>query len=153
MANNKPVGRGTRHGLAMADNDRSDDRVSDPLNRPFADVNRVGQPGDPAWLDMALALLAERRRRVLLSNLADRPGEPVPTEDLVDVVRAHEAPDPGPTDHRTRVAVDLHHVQLPKLADADVIERDAVDGTVRFTGSEELTTLVAEITDLEASST
>lgn len=39
----------------------------------------------------------------------------------------------GPTD-RDRVAARLHHVDLPKLADAGVVDFDPRTGTVRYRG-------------------
>lgn len=35
-------------------------------------------------------------------------------------------------DDPNRVAIDLHHTHLPKLADADIIEYDREHGTIRL---------------------
>lgn len=72
------------------------------------------------------AVLADRRRRRVLSILANTPGT-VREEALAWAVTA-ETYDEGPAgvdenDHReTRIA--LHHRDLPKLSGADLVDRD-----------------------------
>jgi hypothetical protein len=87
-------------------------------------------------------MLANERRRHLLEYLTHRPGEVVPVDVLEDAVMERERPAPGPLRHRHRVQIDLHHVQLPKLADAGVIEHDPVESTVRYIGPDELADLL-----------
>lgn len=88
-------------------------------------------------------LLTNSRRRLLLSYLTGRGDDPASVDDLVDAVAERERPDPGPATHRDRIAIDLHHVHLPKLADVGVIDYDPVAGTVRYDGSGELESLLA----------
>lgn len=88
-------------------------------------------------------LLESPRKRRLLAHLVDRPDVPISVDELVDAVADGERSAPGPETHRRRVAIALHHVHLPKVADAGVIEYDPVAGTVRYDGSEALEYLLA----------
>ena len=70
-------------------------------------------------LDVAFEVLANARRRTTLSYLLryERRAE---LEDLAAYVAASET-----TDVDERAAVTLHHIDLPKLADAGLIRYDA----------------------------
>ena len=96
-----------------------------------------------------LHLLATDRRRLFVSYLADRPDETVDVDEVVDAITEAEWPDPGPATHRERVPIDLHHVHLPKLADAEVIDFDPVAETVRYDGPEALGTLLEATNAIE----
>ncbi|MFC7046302.1 hypothetical protein ACFQH6_13585 [Halobacteriaceae archaeon GCM10025711] len=85
-------------------------------------------------LDAAFDVLSDRRRRFVLHYLMDEPDEPVTTDELVDKVLEWEADDDRGDDYRQRVTVNLHHVHLPKLADANVVDYDPRSETVRYWG-------------------
>lgn len=79
-------------------------------------------------LDATLDLLADRRRRFVLYHLRDRGGA-VGLEPLAEQVAAweREADDSvgSSEDGRAeRVLADLHHCQLPRLAEAGVVDHD-----------------------------
>lgn len=71
-------------------------------------------------------LLASDRRRLALDLLAGRT-TPVELRHLATRVAAREDAEGAAVDEKiiTRVAVTLHHVHLPKLAEADVLDYDA----------------------------
>ncbi|EJN58736.1 hypothetical protein HSB1_32140 [Halogranum salarium B-1] len=69
-------------------------------------------------------VLGDPRRRRVLRELADLPTEQVDFETLADRVAQT-----APTD-RERLASDLHHIHLPKLADLGVITYDAKHRTI-----------------------
>jgi DNA-binding transcriptional ArsR family regulator len=76
-------------------------------------------------------LLAAPERRLILSVLRERDGGPVTLDSLARAVRdrlADSDRDRSPTKHDLRVS--FHHVHLPKLADAGVVEYD--DEAVRL---------------------
>lgn len=100
-------------------------------------------PTDQLSPDTIHRLLANARRRALLSYLTSRPGEEVPVEDVVAVVAEAEHPDRGPCSHRERIATDIHHVHLPKLASAEVVSFDPVAWTVRYEPDRELQAFLA----------
>lgn len=75
-------------------------------------------------VDDAFRVLADRRRRLVVTSLLVSVGG-VPVDELVEDVMVHAdilADDPA--DARTRLATELYHVHLPKLADAGFVEWD-----------------------------
>lgn len=87
-------------------------------------------------------LLASERRRLLLSQLMTHSDDPASVDDLVEGIIEHEYPDPGPETHRIRIEIDLHHVHLPKLADAGIVDYDPIAETVRYRRSQKLESLL-----------
>jgi ribosomal protein S19E (S16A) len=90
-------------------------------------------PDDPAW-DVVSALLARPHRRTLLS-VVDEHDDAVGVGELAaelrtgaDVARATRA------DDGRQVAIVLHHVDLPKLADIGVVTYDPAERVVGPTG-------------------
>lgn len=90
----------------------------------------------PEILDAVFDGLSDGRRRLVCHVLADG-GGPTPFDDLIDAVVARERPTDGsPSADRETVAVDLRHVQLPKLADAGIVEYDVDGGIVEYRADE-----------------
>lgn len=95
-------------------------------------------------LDAIYATLADRRRRYLLYCLTGDAADVRELSELAaDVAAVEEAadgslgsPNPGAVEN------DLHHRQLPRLADVGLIDYDTRQGTVRYTGSPTLETWV-----------
>lgn len=82
--------------------------------------------------DLVFTLLKNRRRRAVLSFLADRPETTL--SDLADQIAADEndtTPEQLSSSERKRVYISLYQNHLPKLADAEVIEYDQSRGDVR----------------------
>lgn len=75
-------------------------------------------------VDDAFRVLADRRRRLVVTSLLVSVGG-VPIDDLVEDVMVHtDVPADDSADARTRIATELYHVHLPKLADAGFVEWD-----------------------------
>lgn len=87
-------------------------------------------------------LLASARRRAVLRYLAGRPGDLVSVADLADRLASGE-----PTASRREVATSLHHVHLPKLADAGVIRYDPERWRVEYVPHDDLEDLLAFLDD------
>lgn len=80
--------------------------------------------GTPLPLETVFQVLENQRRRVILYYLTTCT-YPVPFKELVEEVAEQESETQaaeGPTESYEQVAVDLHHTQLPKLAQWGVIE-------------------------------
>jgi len=86
-------------------------------------------------------LLADSRRRLILSVLFEQDST-VSLENLVDEVvfyesagepGVHSSHEIGATKDRRSVRISLHHVHLPKLAEAGAVVYDVDDQTVRCT--------------------
>lgn len=85
--------------------------------------------------DTVLDLLSDRRRRCLLSVLADR-NAPMSVAELAAEVAGRELdaePTEVPAERTDSVAVTLHHNHLPRLADADLISYEPETKTAALT--------------------
>lgn len=133
----------------MTEDNHDGHTENDTPPQPSTDVNSPNENSARTSTDLIYHLLSNERRRILLSSLLERPDERVPVDDVIDEIARHERPDPGPVSHRDRVTIDLHHVHLPKLADAGVIEHDPVTRTVRYEGPEALAILLAATDEIE----
>ena len=81
-------------------------------------------------------VLADSRRRHVLTALAARPDRASSFDDLAVAVTAFERTGPDdadPGDSSSQVAVTLHHCHLPKLADVGLVEDDYDEGEVALT--------------------
>ncbi|WP_436907912.1 DUF7344 domain-containing protein [Halosimplex marinum] len=75
--------------------------------------------------DERYELLAAERRRAVLAVLDER-GAPTPLDELAEAVAARERERAGGSaDGHDRLAVSLHHVHLPRMADLGVLDYDA----------------------------
>ena len=92
--------------------------------------------------DQLFELVVDAARRNVLLTLRDAPDEVVSFRELVDAVYARAGPDlRGPTGEES-TASDLHHLQLPHLDDAGILEYDWRSRTVRYHGDEALDVLL-----------
>lgn len=83
-------------------------------------------------LDTVFDLLCVARRRYLLYYLSILDGDMAELEAAVDAVYAYEAAgmDGEDTPSRVQVRTDLLHAQLPRLADANILDYDRRHGTI-----------------------
>lgn len=79
--------------------------------------------------EKVLRLLADQQRRQILRRVAD-----TPDGTTVDQLKSHpemtNSVNPDESGSVERREIDLHHVHLPKLREANVIEYDPRQGTV-----------------------
>ena len=79
--------------------------------------------------ETALELLTNQQRRQILHRVADTP-DGTTVDQLKQLLRGSDSLQTdgnGSVEHR---GIELHHVHLPKLQDANVIEYDTSQGTV-----------------------
>ena len=91
-------------------------------------------------LDATLELLANHDRRAIISYLRDTPDATATTEDLTDYLVERRAARTGERPARSHVHSTLHHIHVPKLVDAGVVDYDARTKEVRYWGTERLET-------------
>lgn len=97
------------------------------LRRTLPDGGTEGLP-----LEEVFQILADRRRRYALYSLNAR-DDPLSIAELARDVTAMErraSADDPPDDHLERVTIDLHHVHLPRLHRAKLLEYDHRQGDV-----------------------
>lgn len=101
-------------------------------------------------VDLLFEVLADRRRRLVLGYLESTDDGVAEYDELVDHVLAGTSTDAAEPDARKRIAADLHHRHLPKLADSDLIEYDRRSETVRYRGAEAVPELLDLASDHDA---
>lgn len=79
---------------------------------------------------MSFQLVAHPVRQVALDVLTEHPYETVSLDRLARAISERSSEDVP--DDPERVRITLHHVHLPKLADAKVVTYDQEAGTVRY---------------------
>lgn len=111
------------------------ERTDHPVYRDER-FDRILESPDEAWNDVIECLADEERRQVLSIVAAE--SQSTSRDELADELDAR-ASDRNPSTLATRESLaSLHHVHLPKLAAADLVEYDAKDGTVTYRGHPEL---------------
>jgi hypothetical protein len=103
------------------------------ISEPQTLIERVLKNGEEVTHSDLFDVLSNERRRILLSVLPDQ-STPVDAADLARTVAAREessAPEDVSAELVRDVHVTLHHVHLPKLDDAELLEYDAPAGDVR----------------------
>lgn len=81
-------------------------------------------------IETALELLIKQQRRQILRRMADTT-DGIPVDRLTRHLREANSPRPDGNGSAQRRGIELHHVHLPKLRDANVIEHDTDQGIVR----------------------
>jgi len=83
----------------------------------------------PISTDQALRLLTESRRRELLHRVAEE-GDRTSVNRLATTIRGEESQKSTEIERPTDGRLELHHVDLPLLQEADVVVRDTAAETV-----------------------
>lgn len=111
-----------------------------PNRRWRLGVSDGGEQSEPApeavhlSLDKVFELLANPRRRLILSYLSETAADAVDFADLIAEVVARETDSETDAERYEAVAIELRHTHLPKLADAGLVDYDERSRTIRFYG-------------------
>ena len=95
----------------------------------------MGDESPQPSIDQTAKLLASRRRRYALYAVQAAPSEVVDLDDVIDyVVKQFDEGerDVSPNELRQELEIEFHHVHLPKLEVANVIDYDWRSRTVRY---------------------
>ncbi|WP_436923782.1 DUF7344 domain-containing protein [Halosimplex amylolyticum] len=84
-----------------------------------------------ASTDRIRRLIADPRRRQVLQYLIENDEEAVPIGELIAAIVDSKVPPAAGEDPIERITTELHHVHLPKLADASLADYDRDCETVR----------------------
>ncbi|WP_158056843.1 DUF7344 domain-containing protein [Halorussus halophilus] len=95
----------------------------------------VGGKDRGAELDTLFTTLADEQRRILVSYLADAPTDTFSLDELVTALGRRTKGEHGTSDRRN-IEIDLRHKQLPKLAEAGIVEYDVDEQVVQYRPSE-----------------
>lgn len=117
----------------------ADGPEDDPPDSPDKATDRFSDPDDVALsVDTILSLLANTQRRELLHHLREASSETCAVDDCIAHILRREEAMTGERPGHDHVAARLHHVHIPKLAEAGVIDYDARSQTIRYWGHERL---------------
>lgn len=110
-------------GLIEHDRDEGTVAAADDVVIDLAEVEALLDDGNgiqPARVTETMSILASCRRRTILSLLSRR--STMTREEVAEYVASRERDGPPAPEDVERVLVDLHHVHVPKLAEAEMIE-------------------------------
>ncbi|GAA0679234.1 ArsR family transcriptional regulator [Natronoarchaeum mannanilyticum] len=102
-----------------------------PLGGPGATGEQELGPGEASDIatDEIYATLADQNRRLILRYLQDAMGNAASRHQLAEHISERSS---GPQNAEA-VAIQLHHIHLPKLMDAGIVEYEAQAGSVQYT--------------------
>lgn len=118
----------------------SDDTCADEgrgINEGAPNLTSITRFSDVSeYHDVLFDVLSVARRRYLVYYLLTLDVNVVEFEAAVNAVYRYEAAGTESDDDvlRENVRIDLHHTQVPRLADAGILEYDRRQGTIRFRG-------------------
>lgn len=96
-------------------------------------------------VDALLSLLAHHHRRALLEFLVEAPNNTAALDDCVGYLIQQEEARVDERPAYDEVEAVLHHVHLPKLGNAGILEYDARSQQLRYWGHEQLEAWLARI--------
>ncbi|MGQ3722892.1 DUF7344 domain-containing protein [Natrialba aegyptia] len=109
-------------------------------NQPLGDI--------PLSLDAILDILASERRRALLEYLWNRPDNSGSFEEATKYTIAKIGEKRGVQPNHDDIQVDLQHHQLPKMADAGVVDYDVRSQRTRYHENERLEEAYEKVEEL-----
>lgn len=89
-------------------------------------------------LDATLELLANHDRRAIVAYLRDATCQTATVDELADHLVERRTERSGERPGRSHVVSTLHHIHVPKLADAGVVDYDARTKEIRYWGCDRL---------------
>lgn len=95
-------------------------------------------------INQILEILKHPLRRDILGCLVEAEALTMTVDDLVDLLEESAS---GSTDEREELAMQLFHVQLPKLAKEGAIEFDPRSGLVKYQPDDDLETWLNRVQD------
>lgn len=110
--------------------DAPEDDGEDSADRPTRSV--------PLSLDATLELLANYDRRCILEYLMESQHGTATVDELVEHLLEKQAERTGERPAYDHVLTTLHHIHVPKLVDAGVVEYDARSQEIRYWSNDRL---------------
>lgn len=121
--------------------DRGDSNV-----RFESNVQRTGTDHAPEMIDAILDALADEDRRTVVRQILGRPGW-TGLDELADRIHARGGVTGSGLDDSERIRCRLYHAHLPKLDDADIVEFDRTQNTVRQSADDRRLDLCLDLMD------
>lgn len=103
-------------------------------------------------LDAVLSLLADQDRRDLIQYLRESSEQTCSIDDCVGYLMKQEEERTAERPSHDRVAMVIHHIHIPKLADTGVVEYDARSREIRYRSDDRLESWLDRIQRAESAS-
>lgn len=107
----------------------------------------MSQQSPSVSTEKALRLVADPRRRSILSQLIDSEETEITTDSLVDRIIPENPPPESTATHADSLRIDVHHNHLPQLEDANLVEYDPRTETIRYIPNERVERIVEFVTE------
>jgi hypothetical protein len=98
-------------------------------------------------LDALLELVADGHRRQTIQYLRQEANGTTSIDDLLDRIHTDDSRTPDHPTDRERLAIQLYHAHLPKLADQGVVEFDPENRAVRYQPNEAFEKVLDSVSD------
>jgi len=112
---------------SSTETDSEPEATSSTASSPESADASSAHKSTPLSASSVFSVLSDERRRYVLYSLSEHDGE-LSFDALPEEIQAWESGSPD----RDQIAIELYHLQLPKLADLGFIEYDDPAGSVRF---------------------
>lgn len=89
-------------------------------------------------LDAVLNILSQRERRSTLNYLVDSSEEVVPIDEVVEQIVQAESERIDKLPNRDHLELSLHHIHLPKLTEAGLLDYDSRSQQIRYKGNKQI---------------
>lgn len=114
------------------------------MDRPSSSDDEPGTADDRTpVLDEVFGVLAHPMRREIIRFCADRANEPTDLDAVVDHLTEQRLDDEPPD--RDRIALRLHHLHLPKLADTGLVDFDPESGQLVYRTNDVIEACLTEL--------
>ena len=98
-------------------------------------------------LDATLEILAHHDRRAIIDYLRDTDDQTATISELANHLASQKAKQSHERPGNDHIRTTLHHIHMPKLVDAGIVDYDARSQEIRYWGSERLETWHDRIQD------
>lgn len=114
-----------------------DDQGDTPENgEPYRNQNQMSEISDPRPGNLStnavLDVLAHHHRREILKVLINSDTNTVEFDEIIPQICSRETSRVGSYPSRNQISTEFHHVHLPKLTDAGVVEYDSRTKELRY---------------------
>lgn len=122
----------------MSDNGGEDENADDSDGQPDETCDK-GPIGDVSLsLDTTLEILANNDRRAIIEYLRDAADQTATIDELANYLISQKSKQSEEYPGHDHIQTTLHHIHIPKLVDAGLIDYDARNQKIRYWGSDRL---------------
>jgi hypothetical protein len=122
----------------MCENERENEDADDSDGKSDEACDKGPVSDVSLSLDTTLEILANNDRRAIIEYLRDVADQTATIDELVNYLVSQKSKQSDEYPGRDHVQTTLHHIHIPKLVDAGLIDYDARNQEIRYWGSDRL---------------